>query len=47
MTGLALALALGLTVLATIATPLCGDQLVNILPDVGVALADHNQGSGG
>ncbi len=44
--GLALTLALGLTILSVIATPFFGDHLAQVLPS-GVALAEESQGSGG
>ena len=47
LTGLALALALGLTVLPGLVAPLLGAELANVLPGVNVALADNDQGSGG
>ncbi len=43
LTGLALALALGLTMVPGLVAPLLTDWL----PGVDIALADHSQGSGG
>lgn len=46
-TGLALVVALGLTVLAAVATPLVSDELAEMMPGVGVALASDSEGHGG
>ena len=43
LTGLALALALGLTMLPGLLAP----RLVDALPGIDIVLADHSQGSGG
>ncbi len=45
-TALALAIALGLTVLAAVSGPLLGDELANLLPGPGIALAGPHDGSG-
>lgn len=45
--GIALAVAVGLTILAAVATPLLGNELADVLPGVTDALADESQGSGG
>ena len=47
MAALALALALGLTVLPSLVAPMLGNELASILPGTDVVLADSNQGSGG
>lgn len=45
--GLALAIALGLTVLSAVGTPLLSSKLVHLLPGPDVALADEpHDGSG-
>lgn len=46
MTGLALALALGLTVLPGLVAPLLGDELSSTFPIVHDALAEHQDGGG-
>ncbi len=47
LTGLALALALGLTMVPGLIAPLLTDEFADWLPGVDIALADHSQGSGG
>ncbi len=47
LTGFALALDLGLTVLPGLVSPLLSDELANALPGVDVVLADNSQTSGG
>lgn len=47
LTGFTLLLALGLTVLPGLVTPLLGDELASWLPGTDVVLADGSQGSGG
>lgn len=46
-TGLALAIAVALTVLSAVALPLLGDNLAHVVPGVGVVLADESEGHGG
>ena len=46
-TGIALAIALGLTVLSALGTPLLGDKLADMLPGVTEVLADEPAGGGG
>lgn len=45
--GLALALALGLTILSGVVTPMLSDELASVLPGVDVVLADEPAGGGG
>lgn len=46
-TGLALMLALSLTVLSGLVAPLLGDKVARVLPGPDIVLADNDQGSGG
>ncbi len=45
--GIALALAIGLTILSTVATPLLGDEIANRLPGLSMAYAEEADGHGG